>query len=141
MSWQQGHEHAKASDGEVDVEQPGQQLEGVGGPAPAVSPRAERHVSSVWTVLTDRRRAVRVPTAHIHPAQSQREWSSSRELLYETHRSVLSFSSADTCNTDVSVKELRAATSVCISLSAAYCLDSTQPLYIQDEKLETVDNK
>lgn len=80
MSWQQGHEHAKTSDGEVDVEQPGQELEGVRGPAPAVSPRAQRHIGSVRTVFIGRSRAVRVPTAHIHPVQSRRGWSSSQEL-------------------------------------------------------------
>lgn len=68
VSGQQGDKHTEAGDGKVDVEQPGQQLEGVRRPAPAVGPRAERHVSSVCTVLTDRRRAVRVPTANIHPA-------------------------------------------------------------------------
>lgn len=68
MSRQQGDEHAEAGDGEVDVEQPGQQLEGVRRPAPAVGPGAERHVGSLRAILPDRRRAVRIPTARIHPA-------------------------------------------------------------------------
>lgn len=62
---QQRDEHAEASDGEVDVEQPGQQLEGVRRPGPAVGPRAERHLGAPG--VRGRRRAVGVPAAHLHP--------------------------------------------------------------------------
>lgn len=68
MGGQQRNEHAKASDGKVEVEQPGQQLERVGGPAPPVGPGAERRLGPVGPVLTHRRRAVWVPAAHVHLA-------------------------------------------------------------------------
>lgn len=70
VSRQQGDEHAEAGDSEKDVEQPGQQLEGVRRPAPAVGPRAEWHVGSLRAILAHRRRAVWVPTAHVHPAHT-----------------------------------------------------------------------
>lgn len=87
---QQGDEYAESGDGEIDVEQPGQQLEGVRRPAPAVGPRAERHICSPWAVLADRRRPVWVPTAHVHPEHTSsikelpmvvrhRAWSPSHE--------------------------------------------------------------
>lgn len=75
---QQRDEYAEPGDGEVDVEQPGEQLKGVRRPTPTVGPRAERHVSSSWAVLTDRRRPVRVPTAHVHPERA----SSIKELPF-----------------------------------------------------------
>lgn len=78
MCRQQGDEYAEPGDGKVDVEQPGEQLEGVRRPAPTVGPRAEQHVSSPWAVLTDRRRPVRVPTAHVHPERA----SSIKELPF-----------------------------------------------------------
>lgn len=78
MCRQQGDEYAEPGDGKVDVEQPGEQLKGVRRPAPTVGPRAEQHVSSPWAVLTDRRRPVRVPTAHVHPERA----SSIKELPF-----------------------------------------------------------
>lgn len=75
MGRQQGDKHAKASDSKIDIEQPGQQLKRVRGPAPAIGPGAERHVSSLWDILSDRYSAVQVPAAHIHPAHRENIFS------------------------------------------------------------------
>lgn len=67
MSRQQGNKHSQAGNGKVNVEQPGQQLEGVRRPAPAVGARAERHVHTVRAVLAHWCCSIWIPTAHVHP--------------------------------------------------------------------------
>lgn len=60
MRRQQGDKHAEPCDGKVNVEQPGQKLERVGRPSPAVGSGAERHSGPLKAVVSNWRCAVRV---------------------------------------------------------------------------------
>lgn len=68
MGRQQGDEHAEPCDGEENIQQPGQKLEGVGRPTPAVGAGAERHSGPLQAVVSNWRCAVRVLGAYFHPS-------------------------------------------------------------------------
>lgn len=68
MGRQQGDEHTKPCDGEVNIQQPGQELERVGRPTPAVGSGAKRHSGPLQAVVSNWRCAVRVLGAYFHPS-------------------------------------------------------------------------
>lgn len=66
MRGQQRDKHAEAHHSKVGIEEPGQQLEGVGGPAPAIGAGAQGEIWPVGTFLAHWGRTVGIPATKVH---------------------------------------------------------------------------